>query len=53
MVGESFLRLWRMTIHHSGWLEMQGKTGHLGEKSVKGERLAITMRQFRRAHLSS
>jgi len=37
-----------MTIHHPGWLEMQRKTGHLGEKSERGERLAM-MRWFRRA----
>jgi hypothetical protein len=30
-----------MTIHHSGGLEMQGKTGNLGEKSGRGERLAM------------
>jgi hypothetical protein len=38
-----------MTIHHSCWDKMQGKTGRLGEKSGKGERLAMAMRRFRRA----
>jgi hypothetical protein len=32
-----------MTIHHSGGREKQEETGNLGEKSGRGERLAMAM----------
>jgi hypothetical protein len=32
-----------MTIHHSGCDEMQGKSGRVGDKSARGERLAMVI----------